>query len=67
MKLLSKHVIQWNPSIAATISLVLYRGVALSQGLICTKTVYLGPSEVAFIEGCPHIRSGLYEGSTVLS
>ena len=41
---------------------VLYRGVALSQGLICTTRVYLGLSEVAFIERCPHVRGGLYEG-----
>ena len=42
----------------------LYRGVALSQGLICIKWVYLGLSKVAFsfIEGCPLIRDGLYEG-----
>ena len=38
--------------------------MALSQGVICTKRVDLGLSEVAFIEieGCPHIRVGLYEG-----
>ena len=36
-------------------------GVALSQGLICTKRVHLGLSKVAFIEGCPHVRGGLYE------
>ena len=33
--------------------------MALSQGLL---RVYLGLSEVAFIEGCPHVRGGLYEG-----
>ena len=37
-------------------------GVALSQGLICTKRVYMGLSKVGFIEGYPHIRDGLYEG-----
>ena len=40
----------------------LNEGVALSQGLICTKRVHLGLSKVAFIEGCPHIRGGLYRG-----
>ena len=30
---------------------VLYRGVALSQGLICSKRVHLGLSKAAFIEG----------------
>ena len=57
-RLSSVDCVQWNPSIVATIgerNFVLYRGVALSQGLICTKRVYLGLSEVVFIEGCPHI------------
>ena len=36
--------------------------MALSQGVICTKRVHLGLTEVAFIEGCPHVRGGLYEG-----
>ena len=36
--------------------------VALSQGLICAISVHLGLSEVVFIEGCPHVRGGLYEG-----
>ena len=36
--------------------------MALSLGLICTKRVQLGLSEVAFIEGCPHVRGDLYEG-----
>ena len=30
-------------------------------GLICTKKVHLGLSEVAFTEGCPHVRGGHYE------
>ena len=53
-------LIQWNPSIVATIRechFVHYRGVALSHRLICTKRVYLGLSEVAFV-----LRGGLYEG-----
>ena len=53
--------LHWNPSIVATIrerNCVLYRGVALFQGSICTKRVFLG---LAFIEGCPHVRGGLYE------
>ena len=30
---------------------------------MCTKGVHLGLSnKLAFIEGCPHIRGGLYEG-----
>ena len=37
----------------------LYRG-DLIPGMICTKRVHLGLSEVAFIEGCPHIR-GVYK------
>ena len=45
---------------------VLYKGVALSQRLICTVRVHLGLSEVAFIEGYPHIRGGLYEGIPLL-
>ena len=40
-------------------NLVLYRGLALSQGLICTKRVHLGVSEVTFIEGCPHALRGV--------
>ena len=36
--------------------------MALSQGLICTKRVHLGLTEVAFIEGCPQVRGGLCEG-----
>ena len=37
--------------------------MALYQGLICIRMHnYLGPSEVAFIEGWPHLRGGLYEG-----
>ena len=44
---------------------VLYRGVALSQ--VTKKSVHWGLSEVASIEGCPHVRGGLYErSSTVL-
>ena len=41
---------------------VLYSGVVLSQGFICTKRVDSGLSKVAFIERCPHVRGGLYEG-----
>ena len=41
---------------------VFYRMVALFQGLICTKRVHLGLSKVAFTEGRPHVRGGLYEG-----
>ena len=34
-----------------------------SGGLITgVDLLHLGLSEVAFIEGCPHIRGGLYEG-----
>ena len=40
--------------------------MALPQGLICTKRVYLGLSKVDFIEGCPHVRGGFMRGSTVL-
>ena len=37
------------------------------QGLICTKRVHLGLSDVAFIEECPHVGGGgggggFYEG-----
>ena len=39
-----------------------FRGVALSQGLICTKTLHLGLGKVVFIEGCPSVRGGLYRG-----
>ena len=28
------------------------------QGLICTKRVHLGLSDVAFIEECPHVGGG---------
>ena len=38
------YVIQWNPSIMATIAerkFVLYRGAALSQGLVYTIRVHL--------------------------
>ena len=41
---------------------VLYRGVALSQRLICTARVYLGLIEVAIIEGCPHVWGDFYGG-----
>ena len=54
---IQKLAIQWNPSIMATIP---WGRVALSQGLICT--IGDSASKVAFIEGCPHIRGGLYEG-----
>ena len=55
-------VLQCNPSIVATIQafgeqdFFLYRGVTLSQWLICTKRVHLGHSKVSFIEGCPNVR-----------
>ena len=39
--------VQWNPSIVG--GGVLYKGAALSWGLICTKRVYLGLSIVAYI------------------
>ena len=41
-----------------------YRGVAYLglTKLICTKGVHLGLSEVVFIEGCPQVRGGDYEG-----
>ena len=58
-------VVQWNSSIVATIgeqNFVLYRGVALFQGLICTKRVHLGLSEVA---GCPHSGVTFKRGSTI--
>ena len=42
--------------------MTLYKGVALSQGLIYTKRVHLGLSKVTFIEGCSHVRGGLYDG-----
>ena len=42
-------MLQKNPS-------ELYRGVASSQGLICTKSAFETQ------EGCPHVRGGLYEG-----
>ena len=29
---------------------------------INTKRVHLGLCKVSFIEGCPHVRGGLYEG-----
>ena len=32
------------------------------RGSISTKRVHLGLREVAFIEECPHVRGGLYEG-----
>ena len=38
--------------------------MALSQELFCTKRVHLGLSEVAFIEGCLHIR--VMRSSTVI-
>ena len=28
---------------------------------ICISRVHLGLGEVAFIEGCPHVRGGLYD------
>ena len=37
------------------------RGVALSLGLVCIKECIWDSSEVAFIEGYPHVRGGLYE------
>ena len=56
------NLIQWNPSIATTSWAMkfcpLYRG-----GLISGVDLYFkNTSEVAFIEGCPHIRGGLYRG-----
>ena len=47
--------VQWNPSIAATIgecNFVLYRGVALSQGWICTK-LGLGNISGWLVRGVP--------------
>ena len=40
------------------------RGVSSCQGwpLHCTKRVQMGLSKVTFIEGCPHVRGGLYRG-----
>ena len=35
--------------------IILYRGVAISQGMICTKRVHLGLREVTFIEGWPYL------------
>ena len=40
--------------------IVLYKGVALSQGL--HDVVCFGFSKVALIEECPHVRGGLYRG-----
>ncbi len=54
------HVIQWNPSIAATLEeqhFDRYIGVAFIEGLFCTQTVHLGPGclavilQLAFIQG----------------
>ena len=42
--------LQW-PPLLGECNFVPYRGLALSQGLICTKRVHLGHSKVAFIEG----------------
>ena len=57
------RTLQWNSSIVAMHwGMKLNRGVALSQGVICTKRVHLGLSEVAFIERCPRVRGGLYKG-----
>ena len=39
----------------------LWRGGLIFQGLIYTIRVHLGLSEVALIEGCPHVRGDLYE------
>ena len=52
------HYVQWNPSIVATM-LSLIEGVALSQGL---KECIWDSVAYNYIEGCPHIRGGLYEG-----
>ena len=41
---------------------LIYRGVALSQELICTERVHLG----GLYKGCPHIRVAFMRGSTVL-
>ena len=46
---------------------VLYKEVTLSQGLIYTKRVHLRLSEVVFMQGCPHVRGGLYEGFHCIS
>ena len=34
----------------------------LISGVDLSKRVHLGLSEVAFIEGCPHVRGGFYQG-----
>ena len=54
------HIIDsaWPPSGNEILS-VIERCMALSRGLICTKRVHLGVSEIAFIERCPHVRGGL--------
>ena len=57
-------VVQWNPSIAATLGeqhFGRYTGVAFIEGLFCTQTVCLGP-------GClrgRYIAVGLYSGVAV--
>ncbi len=62
MQSLISTVIQWNPSIAATLEeqhFGLYIGVAFIEGLFCTQSVHLGPgflaviSQLAFIQGWP--------------
>ena len=42
-----------------------FRGVLLGAKILAissTKRVHLGLSKVAFIEGCPRVRGGLYRG-----
>ena len=42
------------------ILIVLFRGLALSQGLICTA--FGTQRSGLYREGCPHVGGGLYEG-----
>ena len=51
--------LQWNPSTVDTIGTEILSFISYLRGLICTKRVHLGFSEVVFIEGCPHVRGGL--------
>ncbi len=63
MENLACYILQWNPSIAATLGeqkFGLYIGVAFIEGLFCTQSVHLGPGFL-----WPLYRGGLYSGVAV--
>ena len=58
--LINAELLQWNPSIAATIgeqNVGRYIGVVFIEGLFCTQTVHLGPGPGRYTEVAVKRRS----------